>query len=73
MSARLANEYDYVRQAAVEALAQVAEKGNPDAIARVSNCLEDEIYQVRQAAVEALAQVAEEGNADANAEVSARL
>ena len=63
----------FFRQAVVESLAQVAEKGNPDAFAAVSARLLDENWKVRQAAVEALAQIAEKGNPDAIAAASARL
>ena len=44
-SARLDNWHKEVRQAAVKALAQIAEKGNPYAIARMSYSLEDENFR----------------------------
>ena len=46
----------------MEALAQVAEKGDQHAIAAVSGRLEDADAHVREAAVGALGQVAEKGD-----------
>ena len=51
-----------MRCAAVEALAQPAEKRNQHAISAVAACLEDKASGVRCEAVEALAQLAEKGD-----------
>ena len=59
----------YVREAAVEALALVAEKGDKDVIVAVSQHLEDTYADVRKAVVEALVFGAEKGDKDATAAV----
>merc|ERR1712110_1213800 len=51
-----------VRQAAVQMLAMLAQKGDECVISAVAVCLEDAGAKVRQAAVEALAEVAERGD-----------
>ena len=56
---------------ALRAIAQIAEKGNADAITAVSARLGDAFEDVRRAALDALAQIAERGHAGAIAAVSA--
>ena len=71
--ARLDNGNHDEKLEALEAVAQIAEKGNERAITAVSARLEDRERDVRHAAVRTMAQIAEKGDAHAITAVSARL
>mmetsp|Transcript_76368 Transcript_76368/g.223977 ORF Transcript_76368/g.223977 Transcript_76368/m.223977 type:complete len:317 (+) Transcript_76368:48-998(+) len=70
---RLGHEEPEVREAAVEALAEVACKGDRSVMALLGGCSEDESPRVRRAMLEAFAKVAERGDAEALAVVGACL
>ena len=57
----------------LDALANIADEGNAEAIAAVAARLEDACADVRKAAADALANIADKGNAEAIAAVVARL
>ena len=57
----------------IQALAQLAEKGDQHAITAVAARLEDGLWPVRHAAVQALAQLAEKGDQYAITAVAALL
>ena len=73
VAARLEDDDEDVRSAAVDALAKIVDKGNGGVIAAVAARLEHDSEDVRCSATKALAQIADKGNEAAITAVAARL